>query len=155
MAKKDAAKTEFGDWQTPPDLARDVCSLLAGRIRPDLVFEPNCGRGAFLHAAIDAFPAARTFVGLEIDAGYVRDARNGLGGRAEILHGDFFSTRLEPILDAAAGPVLLVGNPPWVTSATVTRVGGSNVPEKSNAAGLRGIDAITGTSNFEIGRAHV
>ena len=47
-------------------------------------------------------------------------------------------------------PILVVGNPPWVTSAAVGSLGGVNLPRKTNIDGLRGIDALTGRSNFDI-----
>jgi hypothetical protein len=43
------AKIEFGDFQTPFSLAKEVCALLVQRgFRPDAVLEPTCGVGAFL-----------------------------------------------------------------------------------------------------------
>ncbi len=42
------------------------------------------------------------------------------------------------------GPLLVVGNPPWVTSAELGALGSDNHPRKSNIKGLRGLDARTG-----------
>ena len=44
----------------------------------------------------------------------------------------------------------MVGNPPWVTNAHVSALGGSNVPRKSNFQRHKGLDAITGKANFDI-----
>ena len=63
---------------------------------------------------------------------------------------DFFRTDWDEILAGLPGPLLVLGNPPWVTSADLTRLGGSNLPEKSNFQGHRGIDALTGKGNFDI-----
>ena len=48
------------------------------------------------------------------------------------------------------GPLLVVGNPPWVTNAAQGRRRSRNLPKKSNLKGLKGIDALTGASNFDI-----
>ena len=40
------AKIEFGDFQTPPALARQICEMIRQRgIAPDVVMEPTCGVG--------------------------------------------------------------------------------------------------------------
>ena len=57
---KAIARIEYGDFQTPLDLAREICTLLARQgLEPKVVMEPTCGTGAFLIAASEAFPAAR------------------------------------------------------------------------------------------------
>jgi len=48
------------------------------------------------------------------------------------------------------GPLVIVGNPPWVTNSQLGSLGSANVPAKSNVRRLRGIDAMTGSSNFDI-----
>src|SRR5438105_329350 len=48
------------------------------------------------------------------------------------------------------GPLLVVGNPPWVTNAELGTLGSNNLPHKKNLKGLRGIEARTGGSNFDI-----
>ncbi len=47
-------------------------------------------------------------------------------------------------------PLLILGNPPWVTSAQLSSLGSSNLPPKANFRGHRGIDALMGKSNFDI-----
>ncbi len=47
-------------------------------------------------------------------------------------------------------PILVIGNPPWVTNAHVSSLNGSNVPDKTNFQGHNGFDAITGKANFDI-----
>jgi hypothetical protein len=43
---KTANKVEFGDFQTPLELAREVCDLLQRlEIQPHIVVEPTCGLG--------------------------------------------------------------------------------------------------------------
>ena len=46
--------------------------------------------------------------------------------------------------------MLFLGNPPWVTNSELGVLGSENLPPKANLRGDRGIDAITGNSNFDI-----
>jgi hypothetical protein len=45
---------------------------------------------------------------------------------------------------------LFIGNPPWITNSELSSIESTNVPEKANTKNLRGIEAITGKSNFDI-----
>ena len=77
---RDEKRIEFGDWQTPLELAEGVVSLLANNVRvPASILEPTCGRGAFLAAAAAVFPKAR-LLGFDLNESYVREARNALTG---------------------------------------------------------------------------
>lgn len=44
----------------------------------------------------------------------------------------------------------VIGNPPWVTNSTQGKNNSKNIPFKSNIFKFKGIDAITGKSNFDI-----
>ena len=156
MARGKNTKIEFGDFQTPQHLARDVCEAIRqSGFSPASVIEPTCGRGAFLVAALEAIPNATRFLGVDQDASYVREAiratdkvRNDK--RVEISEGNFFDTDWQHIVNNLPKPILVLGNPPWVTNATLGSLGSGNLPEKANADNLRGIDALTGKSNFDI-----
>lgn len=149
------AKIEFGDFQTPVDLAREVCALLARHmVTADLVVEPTCGVGAFLVAAAKVFPKARLY-GWDINHSYVEQTRSaladaGAGGRASVGQQDFFSHDWEKELAEMPGRLLILGNLPWVTNAAVSGMNGGNLPVKENFQGFRGIEALTGKSNFDI-----
>jgi len=149
-------KVEFGDFQTPRDLARAVAGVLAeARLEPASLLEPTCGEGHLLAAGIDALPTLIRAVGLELDADYVARARRSLratrgGVDWQIEQADFFDTDWKAILGSLPDPLLILGNPPWVTNAALGALGGTNLPPKSNAPGLRGLDALTGRSNFDI-----
>ena len=53
---KSKHKAEYGDFQTPLELARDACRLLANRgLKPASIVEPTCGKGSFLAAAAECF----------------------------------------------------------------------------------------------------
>lgn len=151
---KTRAKVEFGDFQTPPALALCVTQLLASRgVRPVSVLEPTCGRGAFLSAAVAAFPDAESFIGIDVNQQHLDDASADpslADRRVQLSQGDFFRIEWLQIVTEAAGPWLIIGNPPWVTSSELGAIASANLPEKSNFQGRKGIDAITGKSNFDI-----
>lgn len=148
--------TEFGDYQTPLDLALQACRLLADQgLAPASVLEPTCGTGAFLVAALETFPTVTTAVGVEINPQHVELARTAAeqvttNADRLILQEDFFTADWAAILDPLPSPLLIIGNPPWVTSSQLGTFGGSNLPPRLNFAGQRGIEAITGSGNFDI-----
>jgi hypothetical protein len=157
--KGPASKTvaEFGDFQTPPTLAKQACALLARQgLVPASILEPNCGKGAFLAAASEAFSGAHALVGVEINELYADLARRSIESTrsasrdVRVIQGDFFKVDWRELLGALPDPLLIIGNPPWVTNAELSALGSSNLPKKSNFQGHRGLDAITGKSNFDI-----
>jgi len=142
---------QYGDFQTPANLAGEVCSLLSRKgINPTAVIEPTCGKGAFLAAASETFTTVDTLLGVEINADYANAARNLVGVSAVVEQGDFFAVDWEQVLSRNAGPWLVLGNPPWVTNAELGALKSSNLPTKSNFQGHMGLDAITGKANFDI-----
>ncbi len=150
VVAKSRAKVEYGDFQTPPDLAARVVEVVDARGGFASVLEPTCGDGSLLCAALDRFPTA-VALGLDLDAGHLERCRRGLAGRpARLVQGDFFATDWADLLAGLPDPLLVIGNPPWVTNAALGALAGRNLPHKSNRAGRRGIDAITGSSNFDI-----
>ena len=54
---KSIDKCQFGDFQTPDDLAKEVINTLRSnhKISPDFVIEPSCGKGSFVRAALNEF----------------------------------------------------------------------------------------------------
>ena len=156
MAAKSKHTQEFGDFQTPPQLVREVCSLLAGKgLMPASVLEPTCGKGNFLVAALQFFPGIEKALGIDINpehTAYARAAAQAVSGKCvtEIRQEDFFSANWNCLVDSLPQPLLVIGNPPWVTNSALRSLDGSNSPEKVNFQNRRGIDAITGKSNFDI-----
>lgn len=158
MAKKNKneAKVEYGDFQTPAQLAAKVIAILAQQdFAPQTIIEPTCGYGNFLIEAIRIFPDANRYIGVEINADYLSYLRNKIKnvdvpGTVEIIQGDFFLLDWPRILKSIVEPVLIIGNPPWVTSSDLGTINSQNLPSKSNFHARRGYDAITGKSNFDI-----
>lgn len=154
--KKSDRVAEYGDFQTPVSLARAVCRLLSRRgVSPAAVVEPTCGRGNLLLAALDEFPNATRAVGLDVNRAHVEAVRWRLRGRSdrckvETIVGDFFNAEWSGLLRSLPDPVLVIGNPPWVTNTELGTLRSSNLPEKANFKRLGGLDALTGKSNFDI-----
>jgi len=145
---KSAAKVEFGDFQTPPALADAVCTLLLRLgVVPSRIIEPTCGVGAFVGAAQTAYQQIPV-AAFEVNPDYAATARTTYP-RARIVTADFFAHDWDAELSDDADPLIL-GNPPWVTSAAVSVVQGANLPTKANIYGLRGLAAKTGKANFDI-----
>lgn len=146
------SRIEYGDWQTPDELSREVVAHV-GRIlgyRPETILEPTCGKGAFLVAAARQFPES-TLVGYEINSAYTAVAQARLEiADARIQTADFFQIDWPQELASMPGPLLVLGNPPWVTTAGLGAIGAKNAPQKQNFKGLSGLDARTGKGNFDV-----
>lgn len=146
----------FGDFQTPPSLARQVCEVVRRLgFEPDTIVEPTCGVGAFVNAAVSAFPSAARVMAADINPDYVRATREGLGdlsteASADIFVSDVFTSDWGERVSAVEGSVLIVGNPPWVTISELGALAGGNAPARRADPGVRGLAAMTGKSNFDV-----
>lgn len=156
MKRRASSGTEFGDYQTPIELADRVCLLLSRLgISPASILEPTCGRGSFLTAALRRFPAVKAAVGVDINPAYVHEARSAIEKLANtantrVMVGDCFKMDRAEVSDSLPDPLLILGNPPWVTNSAMGSMRGVNLPMKSNFRGDRGVNAITGKANFDI-----
>ena len=149
MSRVAARKVEFGDFQTPRLLADQVCGKLRSLgVVPETIVEPTCGTGSLLRSAAAAYPECSSVLGVEINPEYAAVAETVSG--AQILCEDFFRADWPRTLGELPDPILVVGNPPWVTNSEMGRLGGRNLPGKSNFQGLPGLEALTGKSNFDI-----
>lgn len=149
-------KIEFGDFQTPDNLAQSVCTKLSALgISPDVVIEPTCGIGTFVLVAVSTFPSVREIHGFEVNDSHLSKLRERLSAarnsdKIKLTQADFFATDWKKMLRSLSGSVLVLGNFPWVTNATQGVIGGGNLPEKSNFLKQNGFDAINGKANFDI-----
>ena len=149
-------KIEYGDFQTPKELADLVCKkLLEIGIIPNFVIEPTCGLGTFIESAAQIFPHVKKFIGVEVNTEYIEKFTSKIQTfpcpeAVEIREGDFFNFNWNDLLKETKGDVLVLGNFPWVTNATQGSIGGTNLPNKENFQNLSGLDAMTGKSNFDI-----
>ncbi len=154
--EKKKSACEFGDFQTPEVLASEaIATVRSLEMAPQSIIEPTCGVGSFLLAAIRAFPKAAQVLGIEINKAHLdhlrkRIAVESTAANVILKHADFFSLDWAQVVRKLPDPILIVGNPPWITSSVLGALNSSNLPEKSNFQGRRGFDAITGKSNFDI-----
>lgn len=136
---------------------------------PATIVEPTCGRGVFLVAAHAAFPSTMHLAGADINARHLAAARRALapsrneasaarrsaGTRPHVtlIREDVFAGAWRERLAQAVEPILVIGNPPWVTSADLGALGSSNRPRMKltpEARIGRSFDAVTGRSNFDV-----
>jgi len=149
-------KIEFGDFQTPLPLAEAVCALLRrSGVCPRTAIEPSCGEGSFLEAAMRFFGSQVSYFGFDVNPEYIGQAEQRLANRHPdiVVHlqtQDFFTFDWEAFLQQREPPILFLGNPPWVTNASLGVLGAGNLPQKSNLKGLSGLNARTGKANFDI-----
>lgn len=148
-------KIEFGDFQTPLTLALEAVSQVSEINSYDRIIEPTCGVGAFLWALIKNQVDPEKIEGWEINPNYVAEANeefskiSSTNERAFVKEQDFFMFDFSE-LDLAANDFLFLGNPPWVTNSELSRLLSDNLPDKANFQGLKGLEAMTGKSNFDI-----
>ena len=150
----DFNRIQFGDFQTPPALAARVVELLRDRgLAPRTIVEPTCGTGAFVDAAATVFPDS-TVLGYDVNPDHVRTAASSrrvrTAGRLSCEVANFFEVDWAARLAGLSEPILVLGNPPWATSSGLGAIGGSNLPQKTNFQNRRGLDALTGKSNFDV-----
>lgn len=156
MTNKNIKKIEYGDFQTPRELARQVCILLKNqRIVPKSVIEPTCGIGNFFLEAINNFPSLQIGHAFDIDSEYVEILKKDLPKEIrtkphKVEVADFFTKDWKKELNNLPEPILVIGNPPWVTNSQLGQLQSNNLPTKYNFKRMKGLDALTGKSNFDI-----
>jgi hypothetical protein len=149
-------RAEYGDFQTPVELARAVCALLAEQgFQPAALLEPTCGVGNFLFAGLDRFTSVQKAVAADVKAEHIEKASASLQARSDankvnLVQANFFVTDWKSVVGLLPEPILVLGNPPWVTNAHLGVLGSQNLPVKSNFKKHHGLDAITGKANFDI-----
>jgi hypothetical protein len=147
---------EFGDFQTPAELARDLCRLLVtSGVSPAAILEPTCGRGSILFAALDQFRSVQKCLGVDINPHYIAEAETMVRSRRDhkgviFILADFFAVDWQQVIAPLPEPILVLGNLPWVTNAHLSTLGSRNLPAKANFQNRNGLDAITGKANFDI-----
>ena len=145
-----SGKREFGDYQTPIDFSQRVCRYLKDfhHIQPSAIIEPTCGVGSFLESSL--IFDANEYYGIEINPSYCDICREKIkDGRVRIINSDFFAFSSKSLIQDDR-QILVIGNPPWATNSALSSLDSDNLPTKENFKGLKGIDAITGASNFDI-----
>ncbi|MFX1285630.1 MAG: methyltransferase domain-containing protein [Promethearchaeota archaeon] len=148
-------RREFGEFQTPNELASKIIyHLKLLGFSPASIIEPTCGTGSFIFACLEIFSEAK-IIGIDINSNYldlITEKLSQINGlkKVELLQANFFDVDWQKKIEKLTEPVLIVGNPPWVTSSEIGVLGGTNIPVKSNIHGFQGLDTKTGKSNFDI-----
>jgi len=117
--------------------------------------EPTCGSGGFIRGLLDSLSPPDEIMGFEIQNSHLEHAlqiaRSSRSAKVQVRKANIFDLDMKRDLYwHTEGPLLVVGNPPWVTNSALGVLGSWNLPRKSNLKKLRGIEAITGSSNFDI-----
>ena len=147
---------EFGDFQTPLLLVDAVLKCLKSSGKEwSRVIEPTCGRGNFIEGLLKLAQPPDEIQGIEIQEAHAncasRVASQSVRTRIVIQRANLFDLRLQRDLQwSGNGPLLVVGNPPWVTNAELGSLESNNLPAKTNIKGLQGLEARLGKSNFDI-----
>ncbi len=155
-SRKQNHTKEYGDFQTPSVLAEEVIKNLKGKgISPSSILEPTCGTGAFILVAAENFPDVKKIYGFDINKKYLAILRKNIvklkkRQMVTLENTDFFQKNWKEFLSQLAKPILIIGNLPWITSSTQGLINGKNLPKKSNIHGFKGLDSLTGKSNFDI-----
>jgi hypothetical protein len=149
------AKVEYGDFQTPLELAEKVCQkLIELGVNPDVIVEPTCGVGNFIEAASALFQSTKKIIGVEVNQEYLQEVRIKKqfiqDKRIEFHHENFFQFNWSSLISHLDGNILVLGNFPWVTNSQQGSIDSNNLPRKNNFQNHNGLDAITGKSNFDI-----
>ena len=148
-------KKEYGDFQTPLSLAQRVAMLVRQEeTHVSTIVEPTCGVGAFLQATAELFGKSSSYWGFDVNADYVKTANEVLArivpSSATVQQRDFYTINWREFFREQSEPLLIIGNPPWITNAEMGLIGGKNLPKKSNFQRHGGFAAKTGKSNFDI-----
>ena len=157
---------EYGDFQTPFQLTEQILKLLKKKnIRPAILIEPTAGKGNFILSALRHMPALQNIYAIEIYKPYIWESKfkildyflqnpRSVYPKIRFYHADIFQFDMAFIRKKHRNrEILIAGNPPWVTNAALSVMKSSNLPVKTNYKKMRGIDALTGKGNFDIGEA--
>ncbi|WP_414619706.1 SAM-dependent methyltransferase [Calothrix sp. CCY 0018] len=149
-------KAELGDFQTPPALIAEILKCLSKNNKYwERVFEPTCGRGNFISGLLALDQPPKEIQAIEFDTEYFQAAKS-IYKKTDSTHvviqqAKIFDLDLGQSLKwSAKGNLLVIGNPPWVTNSQLGSLGSNNLPIKTNFKGLKGLEALTGSSNFDI-----
>jgi len=150
-------KQQFGDFQTPSIFADKIIKLLVGKyqINPSVIIEPTMGEGSFILESMKSFRNIKKIFGIDISIDYIKSFESKYVeclNLVSLFHADIFNFDFGILLTEISrkDQILLIGNPPWITNSALSMISSCNLPYKDNFKKSKGIDAITGKSNFDI-----
>ena len=153
---------DLGDFQTPSEFSLEICKFISNQnIYPEILIEPTCGTGNFVIAALEKISTIKYLYCVEIQPKYewifklrlIRFLKTHNKKiiidfyRENIFTHEFSQNLLEYLGEKK---FLILGNPPWITNSELEKLGSKNLPKKTNFKKFKGIDSITGKSNFDI-----
>lgn len=157
-------RREYGDFQTNNILANQVLDYIKSKFdNIEFILEPTCGKGSFILASIQNLVSLQKVIGVEIHEPYVWEAKFNIltfylenprcnKPEIDIVQGNAFEFNYEKVANETSNlKTLVVGNPPWITNSELGLLESINLPQKSNFKNHRGLDALTGKGNFDIG----
>jgi hypothetical protein len=151
---KQKHKIQYGDFQTPIELANRIChKLVELDVNPDIIIEPTCGIGNFIKTSLKTFSSTKKIIGIEINSTYLEQIKNNKqiqSSKITIQQGNFFTFDWLSLINQFKNNILVIGNFPWVTNSQQGKINATNLPYKNNFQNHNGLDAITGKSNFDI-----
>ena len=155
---------DLGDFQTPNHLTDGICKYLVDTgYAPDAVLEPTCGEGNFVISAIMHFPSLKYVYCVDVqpkhewllklnilNLSFEQDINVKIEFHCDNIFTHRISDRFTRFLNGYVKNLLVLGNPPWVTSSELSILNSHNLPPKANIKRYKGIEAITGKGNFDI-----
>ncbi len=119
------------------------------------VLEPTCGRGNFVEGLLKLANPPCEIQALELQDQHLVSVRGmverSLSTQIVVKQANIFDLNIHRDLQwCTTGPLLIVGNPPWVTNSELGMLDSTNLPQKTNIKKLKGMEARTGGSNFDI-----
>jgi hypothetical protein len=164
IVSDESNRDEYGDFQTNTELSINIAQYLKqNSVNPKIIIEPTCGNGNFIIASLRTFNKIEKVFAVEIYKPYVWEAKFNIlqffidnpsvrKPEINISHFNIFDFNFNEISkEYLKEEILIIGNPPWVTNSKLSSLESSNLPTKSNFKKHRGLDAITGKGNFDIG----
>lgn len=152
---------EWGDIQTPKLTTDKIIKLIKDlKISPDIIIEPTYGTGNFIISSLEQFQNIKKIYGIEIHKEYEWSFKSKLLTRflhskklipeIKLFRESIFDHDFDINIFKNSKHILIIGNPPWVTNTELSHLKSSNIPKKNNFKKFKGIDAITGKSNFDL-----
>jgi hypothetical protein len=147
---------EFGDFPTPPALVADILKCLNVNGESwTRVLEPTCGCGNFISGLLSLPQPPKEIQAIEFNSKYCQEvtkiSQKSIATRVIVHEARIFDIDLLQSLKwSESGDLLVIGNPPWVNNTQLGLLDSDNLPVKSNFKRFRGIEALTGCSNFDL-----
>ena len=112
---------DFGDFQTPHSLVNEIITCLLHKGKQwTRVLEPTCGQGNFIKGLLEIDNPPQEIQGIEIQDKYILSTQELVQGNKfsniTVKQANIFNLDLRADLTwNNKGPLLILGNPPWLS----------------------------------------